>query len=107
GRFTTQSQNTGQRAFVERSLSWPAANVLTARAFIRPESAAIQFHVKVVGLETKGPGSWATRAGFALGPTTFGALYTGRDGVARYLNTGRTYQVGQWYEVSIVVDYRG
>jgi hypothetical protein len=107
GSFSTLTQSSGQHAFAEHDFSWPSSQVVEARTMVQPQVSAIQFNGKVFSLETRGPHSWGVRSGFALGPSTFGVIYTTRDGVFHYIDLGLTYQSGQWYELALSVDYRG
>jgi hypothetical protein len=104
--FTTQTQQNGERAFAEASLTWPSSQIVEATAMIQPNVSAIQYFSRVFSLDTQGPHSWGPRAAFALGPGTFGAIYTTRDGSVNYVDTGVPYQSGQWYQLALLVDYR-
>ena len=105
--FSTLTQQNGEHAFAMTNLSWPASNVETASAEVMPQTSAVQLYARIFSLETRGPGSWVTRAGFALGPTEFAVVYTTRDGILHYQNTSLTYQAGQWYNLTTTVDDRG
>ncbi|MCC7369101.1 MAG: DUF1929 domain-containing protein [Chloroflexi bacterium] len=105
-RMATQTQTSGQQALVERPLTWPASHVLYARARFTPEATRIQSQARIMALNTRGPNAWVTRAGFALGASTFSAIFTTRDGVLRTMPTPVAYQAGQWYDLAIVFDGR-
>lgn len=105
-RMSTQTQTSGQQAMVERPLTWPASNVIYARARVMPEATRIQSQSKIMALTTRGPNSWVTRAGFALGASTISAIFTTRDGVLRTMPTPIVYQAGRWYDLAIAIDWR-
>jgi hypothetical protein len=106
-RFSTQTQQSGQHAFADARFSWPSSNLLSAHAFIQPQVSSIQYYAKILGLETAGPSNWVTRAAFELGPSTFVAAYTSRDGTMHHVDTHLAYQSNQWYDLTVTADYRG
>jgi hypothetical protein len=105
--FTTQTQQSGQHAFAEHPFTWPSSQVATAEAEVVVQTASVQFFSKMLSLETHGPNSWGARAAYALGPTSFWALYTTRDGVSHQVDLGQPYTPGQWYDLAVTVDYSG
>src|SRR5581483_8103071 len=69
-RFTTTTQQNGEHAYVLQGFGWPASNVVSAQAYVQPQVASLQYYSKVFGLETRGPNSWTTRAGFTVSGRT-------------------------------------
>jgi len=105
--FTTQTQQSGQHAFVEHAFTWPISQAATAEAEVVVQNAAVQFFSKILSLETHGPNNWGARAGYALGPSSFWVLYTTRDGASHQVDIGQPYATGQWYDLAVTVDYSG
>jgi hypothetical protein len=107
GQFATTSQASGQQAFATASFAWPSGQVATAQGMVYLQGMAIQFVSKLFSLETRGPNAWGPRAAFGVGPSTWYAIYTTRDGTIHYDDTGWAYQGSSWYSLGVTVDYRG